>query len=262
MGNLEHLRRGPHFEFERLVPDAADPGNLSFSLRRYEFAQSYAVGRVVLDAGCGTGYGANLLAQVSSYLVAVDYDPKVILYAHQRYPSTNLAFATSTVTALPFNEATFDLVVNFEVIEHLVSLQAHELFLHEVRRVLKLGGLFIISTSNREVTVPHQNSVGIAVDAHLTEMDAVSFKTELEREFAVDFFGAMRYQGNMIYRFLRSLDTRNLRLRVPPLLREFLARTFFGVNRQVTSGSNVVIAPGQLRQADHFLAVCRKKTPA
>jgi len=259
MGERKSLNRGPHFEYERLDPEAADAGNVSFSLSRYRFARPYAVGKTILDAGCGTGYGSHLLAQAARCVVGVDYDAEVIRRAPGKYPSANLVWAASDVTALPFGAASFDLVVSFEVVEHLPNHDAHQRFFNEILRVLASDGIFIISTSNRDVTVPHQRSVGIVVDAHLTEMDTATFRQELNRTFAVDFFGGMRYQGNVGYRFLRGLDTHNLRLRVPPLVREFVARKFFGVNRTLRSADNVVIARNQLRQADHLLAVCRRK---
>lgn len=257
-----NLRRGPNFQSERLDPETADPGNLSFSVRRYWFAESLVRGKQVLDAGCGTGYGANILAGTASHVVGVDYDSTVLSHAKRKYGSGGVRFVTSPVTALPFANHSFDVVVSFEVIEHLPDYQAHHLFFAEVQRVLTASGLFIISTSNREVTVPHQRSVGISVDAHLTEMDLNTFRKELKREFTVEYFGGMRYHGNVTYRFLRSLDVRNLRLLLPPRAREFLARSIFGVNRQISTGSNVIIAAGQLRQAAHFLAVCRKRESA
>ena len=258
-GASRNLGRGPNFQLERLDPEDADPGNLSFSLKRYQFARSLVARKVVLDAGCGTGYGCSLLADDASFVVGVDYDADVLGHARRKYPAGNLDFVATTITELPFDAATFDVVVNFEVIEHLPDHEAHLVLFSEVRRVLKADGLFVISTSNRSVTVPHQKSVGITVDAHLTEMDLKTFRSELEREFAVEFFGGMRYDGNKTYRVLRSLDIRNLRLMLPPKFREFIAQSLFGVNRRIRTGANVIIEPSQLHQAAHFLAICRNR---
>ena len=258
-GSLGSLTRGPQFDAERPVPEEADSGNLAFSLRRYEFGAGRSQGRIVLDAGCGTGYGSALVAATASWVIGVDCDPRAVAYAARRYRRRNLAFVPAAVAALPFHDQSFDLVVSFEVVEHLPTPRHHHDFFAEVTRVLRRDGLFIVSTSNREVTVPHQTSVGIHVDAHLTEMDADTFQRELESGFRVESFTGMRYRGNKLYGLLRALDPLNLRLRLPPAMRESLAHTFFGVSRDVASSANVVISPDQLRQADHFLAVCRPR---
>ncbi len=66
-----------------------------------------------------------------------------------RAPTTrcrNLAFEQASCTALPYGDGAFDLVVAFEVIEHLEDWRD---FLREVRRVLAPAGQFIVSTPNR-----------------------------------------------------------------------------------------------------------------
>jgi hypothetical protein len=144
-----------------------------------------------------------------------------------RISSCQLVFATFAVTEPSIRKGSLDVVVSFEVVERLPTLEAHKLFFRGVLRVVKSDGIFIGSTLSRKMTVPHEETVGVFVGDHLTEIDATPLRGELKREFTVDLFGGMRYQGNGAYRLLRAVDTHNLRLPVPPILGEFLARTLF-----------------------------------
>ena len=64
------------------------------------------------------------------------------------YRAPNLEFVQGDATTLPLADATFDVVVGFETLEHLPDQVA---FLKEIRRVLRPGGLLVIGTPDREV---------------------------------------------------------------------------------------------------------------
>lgn len=104
---------------ERLDPDNTDSANFGFSLRRYYIAKACCAGKAVLDAGSGEGYGSRILAETASDVVGVDYDPFIVAHAQRRDGQPRLRFVASDVSALPFADGAFDLVVSFEVVEHL-----------------------------------------------------------------------------------------------------------------------------------------------
>jgi len=106
-----------------------------------------AAGRRVLDAGCGTGYGSARLAQDALSVTALDIAPDAILYAREHYGASGVQYLEGSCCAMPVADAAFDLVVSFEVIEHLTAWQT---FLTECRRVLAPGGLLVVSTPNRD----------------------------------------------------------------------------------------------------------------
>ncbi|OFV98135.1 MAG: hypothetical protein A3H28_01735 [Acidobacteria bacterium RIFCSPLOWO2_02_FULL_61_28] len=134
------------FTGERVIPGQGDADLLNEHRARYWFARRFATGKRVLDAACGTGYGSAMLAETAQSLVGVDVEGDAIEYARQHFGSPHIHFAQSDCLTLPIPDGQFDLVVAFEIIEHLDNAEA---FLAELRRVLDPSGLLILSTPNR-----------------------------------------------------------------------------------------------------------------
>jgi SAM-dependent methyltransferase len=136
---------------ERLRPDTHDDAELLFHWHRYQAAAPLGQGRVVLDVGCGDGYGARHLANLAAEVEAVDVDAAAVERAHERYGAPNLAFRHASATSLPYRDRTFDLVVAFEVLEHLEQSAQREM-LRECARVLKSDGILLLSTPDHART--------------------------------------------------------------------------------------------------------------
>ena len=164
---------------ERLRPDTDDDAELLFHWHRYQVAAALAAGRSVLDVGCGDGYGAHHLAQVAQDVVAVDVDPAVVDRAAARYAAPGLAFRAASATALPFSAGAFDVVVAFEVVEHL-DRSAQPLLLAECARVLKPDGVLLLSTPDRTRT----RDFGQPNPHHLHELTAAELAESLAAQFA------------------------------------------------------------------------------
>jgi SAM-dependent methyltransferase len=124
-------------------------------LARYLWTSQLGEGRRVLDAGCGLGYGAALLARSgAAEVVGIDIAEEVVEAIGAAAPD-GVRFAVADVRELPFEEASFDLIVCFEVIEHI---DGQEQALDELKRVLAPGGLLAISSPNPDIYVegnPH-----------------------------------------------------------------------------------------------------------
>jgi SAM-dependent methyltransferase len=129
---------------ERTVPGiAAENYWFQRHLVVYEALLSRCAG-VVLEAGCGEGYGAELLAGVAGHVIALDYDALAIAHVGTRYP--RVSAVRTNLVALPVGDGRADTVVSLQVIEHLWE---QERFLRECRRVLRPGGALLLSTPNR-----------------------------------------------------------------------------------------------------------------
>src|SRR5579871_3121120 len=136
----------PEFTGERVIPGEVDVDLLNEHLARYAFAARLARGKRVLDAGCGAGYGSAELAEMAEEVTGVDVAPEAIAYASEHYTLPNLHFEQASCTSLSQDDGAFDLVVAFEVIEHLEDWRG---FLREARRVLTSNGQLVVSTPNR-----------------------------------------------------------------------------------------------------------------
>ena len=167
------------FTGERLIPGQVDVDLLNEHLARYAFAMRLARGKRVLDAGCGAGYGSEELARVAESVTGVDIAAEAIEFARDHYRQPNLRFEQASCTALAFAEASFDLVVAFEVIEHLADWRG---FLREACRVLAPAGQLIVSTPNK---LYYTESRGIhgANPFHVHEFDFEEFQGELRSVF-------------------------------------------------------------------------------
>jgi SAM-dependent methyltransferase len=167
------------FTGERLVPGEVDVDLLNEHLARYAFAARLARGKNVLDAGCGAGYGSAELAEAAHSVVGVDVAPEAIAFANDHYQLPNLRFEQASCTALPFSDGSFELVVAFEVIEHLADWRT---FLAEVRRVLASTGQLVVSTPNRLYYTESRGLQG-ANPFHVHEFDFAEFRAELQAVF-------------------------------------------------------------------------------
>ena len=175
------LRRESLAEFtgERLIPGQVDADLLNEHMARYAFAARLTQGKRVLDAGCGAGYGSAELAKKAHWVVGVDVAAEAVDFARANYGGPNLRFAQASADALPFRKGSFDLVVSFEVIEHLRDYRE---FLREARRVLSPGGQFIVSTPNRLYYTESRGAEG-KNPYHFHEFELEELRSELAQIF-------------------------------------------------------------------------------
>jgi SAM-dependent methyltransferase len=167
------------FTGERIIPGQVDVDLLNEHVARYTFAARLARGKRVLDAGCGAGYGSAELAQAADSVVGVDRAPEAIDFARASYGLPNLRFEQASCEALPHPDGSFDLVVAFEVIEHLDHWRE---FLLEARRVLAPAGQLVISTPNKLYYTESRGPTG-ANPFHVHEFDFEEFQSELRGVF-------------------------------------------------------------------------------
>ncbi len=160
---------------ERVVPDLAPyaRGTLEH-LARYRFVARWVQGGRWLDLGTGAGYGTEILAAGARAVVGVDLDLGTLRYAATRYPGA--AYACMEGDHLGLAASSFDGVVCLEVIEHV---REPVVLLEEIARVLRPGGLFVLSTPNAAAAVPGQP----ANPFHVRELDEAHLRRLLSGVF-------------------------------------------------------------------------------
>lgn len=126
------------------------PAFLSFAghLKAYQIAAPLCRMKRVLDLGCFLGYGAELIAGSAEKVIAVDRDEKALAWAAKTVNHPRVSFKKAKANELPFPASKFDVVIAFELIEHLPPGEV-VFFLKEAKRVLKANGKFFLSTPNR-----------------------------------------------------------------------------------------------------------------
>jgi len=168
------------FTGERLIPDKEKLLDLYYEhFARYLYATEFVEDRVVLDLGCGCGYGTYELAEAGAKLaVGIDNSAEAIDYARGRYEHENSTFAVADALALPFADDSFGAVVCMEVLEHL---EDQKRLLSEVARVLGDEGILFISTPN-----PNRPSISDEEKPnpfHVREVELEEFKDLLSKHF-------------------------------------------------------------------------------
>ena len=159
------------FTGERFTPEC-DGGIWYEHWHRYVFAAPFASGKRVLDAACGEGYGSAFLAQSAASVIGVDISADAVDHARARYGEIgNLAFLAGSVASIGVEAKSIDLIVSFETIEHLAE-QAEMLL--EFRRILRPGGLLILSSPNRPV---YSDEYRYRNEYHVREMDREELAT-------------------------------------------------------------------------------------
>jgi SAM-dependent methyltransferase len=233
---------------ERIVPDETSPGILALHLKRYEFARPWCRDRAVLDAGCGVGYGAAHLAEVAESVVGVDRAEEAIAYARERYARPNLELRVGDLLDLDAAGGSFDVVCSFETIEHLEDVDA---FLAEVVRVLRLDGVFLVSTPRvDETTASPENPF------HHVELSPGDFEALLRRSFReVELYGQRRLQTAR-HRLMQRLDVLGLRKRL--LFLRPTSRLLGTAPMAEVTTNGIVIERGALERASELVAVCRR----
>jgi SAM-dependent methyltransferase len=172
----ETAARPEPFTGERLT--AAIGGQVQIEhYHRYLYARAFVAGLDVLDVASGEGYGSALLAQVARSVIGVEWSGATVVAAAANFPRHNLAFVQGDARALPLADRSVDVVVSFETIEHFDGQDA---FVHEVRRVLRPDGVFIVSTPERDVYSPPGSG---ANPFHVHELSGAEFVTLLRTCF-------------------------------------------------------------------------------
>lgn len=171
--------------------------------------------------GSGTGYGTIELARALHRVVAID---RVAPRDHGR--GSQARFLRADLEAMPIRNESFDLVVSFQVIEHLSDPRAY--YLDALARPLREDGMALVTTPNRS------NSDG-ENPFHVHEYDADELRRLLETRFeSVEILGvsargeALRFHEERLRRIRRivRIDPFGLRRRIPRALVEWLFARF------------------------------------
>lgn len=117
--------------------------NKRLSVIFHELLNEDLSGKKLLDAGCGTGWFSRKAVERGAVVTSMDIGQKLLNEVQKKCSSNCVA---GSILEIPFSNNTFDIVVSSEVIEHTPApLEA----ITELHRVLKPGGILILTTPNK-----------------------------------------------------------------------------------------------------------------
>ena len=254
------------FTGERYMPEEISSSDhmSNMHLERYKFAIPFVNHKEVMDIACGEGYGSNLLTETADKVTGIDIDPETIEYASKKYKKDNLFFGVGNVEKIEKPNESIDVIISFETIEHVKS-KTQKKFIKEVWRVLKPGGIFIVSTPDKDMGGEGYN------EFHLCELTKAQFLKLLKPYFyTIDLYGQdIKTYGNkfslIIIRLLHLLikiDKFKLRHKFfPKKLRLSVDNgvSNSAINRDTVNDHAYIPQKINLEQtANYLIAVCKK----
>ncbi len=219
------------FTGERLIPEINKGAPFYYEhLARYLFSCQLTKQKTVLDIGCGSGYGSYILSTLgeAKKVYALDISESSILYAKNKYAQKKIDFQIDNAeTLLTIHNKKIDIAISFELIEHLYN---QEKFLSQVRRVLKEGGIFFVSTPNK-FTYEKDNPF------HVKEFYPIEFSRLLKKFFKnINLY----YQTFEMAQLIKHEDKINLK-----------------IEENFTMTDQTVIShPVNIKNSQFILAVC------
>lgn len=179
---------------ERYLPEVKGDVELEH-LHRYLFAGQVVAGLRVLDIASGEGYGSAMLAKKAAHVTGVDISGEAVSHAKEKYKASNLEFREGSCAAIPLPDACIDVVVSFETIEHHYE---HEAMMQEIKRVLKPGGVLVISCPDK---LEYSDKPGYSNEYHVKELYRDEFEALLAHYFKNRIiFGQRATYGSFILR--------------------------------------------------------------
>lgn len=146
----------------------------------------------MLDIACGEGYGTALIGKHAKKVYGVDIDETCVKWATEQYAVKNnkLEFKHGSVDRIPLPDGSVDVVISFETIEHVDSA-VQQLFMEEVKRILKPDGLLIISTPN---VINYSERHEHHNEFHLKEFQKEEFREFLHNHFTYTYHFEQGYE--------------------------------------------------------------------
>lgn len=192
------------------------------------------VPRMVLDNGCGTGFFANEVKKLypQAKVYGIDISPKGISVGKKAFKTINLQVADSE-KRLPFPSNHFDLVISGEHIEHLRDTDR---YIREINRVLKKGGVLLLTTPNLGFWLSRLFL--------LFGKQPMFLEPSLEKTFPI-----FTFLGKTFPYDLEFPPAGHLRLYTLDMLKKFIK--YYGFKVETVQGAKILSIP-ILKQIDYF----------
>ena len=197
---------------------------------RYDLAARYATGKEVLEVACGAGVGLGMIARAARQVVGGDIDECNLAFVRETYKNRpNVEVRWLDAEKMPYPPASFDVVILFEALYYLNSADT---FFRETKRLLRPGGILLISSVNPRWS-------GFNPSPFSTRYyDATELAEALaDLGFGVSLYGGFRDEAvGLVSKLVHALREAAISLHLIPNTqksKEWLKRIFYGRLRQI-----------------------------
>ena len=120
-------------------------GHFRYMLGRYLYSIKYIAGKSVLDCGCGLGWGSYLISDYPGAILSIDLNKAALDFANVTWRDEKLNFKQHSVLDLESLNQQFDVILAYELIEHL-RFDDGKLFIKQTWKALNEKGVLILSS--------------------------------------------------------------------------------------------------------------------
>ena len=154
----------------------------------FSLPEEFFIGKKVLDIGCGPR-GSLEWADLAEQRIGID--PLADHYLKMGADRHKMTYVKAYVEALPFEDNYFDIISSFNSIDHVENIA---LACNEIKRVLKVGGLFILIVDIHLLPTPTepQSLKWDFVKQFFSEFEIINEK-HLERKYKNRIYSNLRY---------------------------------------------------------------------
>ena len=203
---------------------------------RYAWACRYVFDKDVIEVACGSGQGLGMLAAKARSIRAGDYSPEVLAVPRSHY-GQRIDFQVFSAEKMPYEDQSADVILLYEAIYYLPDING---FIEECQRVLRPGGMLLISMANCDLFDFNPSPFSHQYYG-VTELNELLSKAE----FHCAFFGDTKVsEASMLQRILRPVKTLAVKYHLIPKsmkAKEWLKRVIFG---------GLVPMPAELKAGD------------
>ena len=153
----------------------------------------------VLEIGSGTGVLLHALQERGCHVQGVELNQELIDEARRWFDG--LAIQKVEGASLPFASDSFDVVMSFDVFEHIPDSDAH---LREVRRVLRTGGAYLMQTPNKWMNVVFETIRWRSLTRFREDHCSLHTLSELTRRLSRHGFESRAYDVPVVNAFFRE----------------------------------------------------------